>query len=50
MDTIFKDERLFFLYSNNDSLNDEYFYQLEKITFEAVIEKHFNKLRYDRIL
>ena len=50
MDTIFDDERLYFVFSEVDALNDEFIYDLEILNFEEALTKHFKNLGYNRIL
>ena len=50
IDSFFKNENIYFLYSEVDALNDEYVYGLEVITFEEALFRHLKKLGYKRIV
>jgi AAA+ superfamily predicted ATPase len=47
---MFKDEKLFFIYSNSDALNDEFVYGLEVLNFEEALFRHLKELGYKRIV
>jgi SpoVK/Ycf46/Vps4 family AAA+-type ATPase len=50
MKSLFENERIYFVYSDTDSLNDEYIYSLDVISFEEALFRHLRKLGFKRIL
>ena len=50
MKSLSEDERILFVYSDTDSLNDEYVYSLEVLSFEEALFRHLKKLGFKRIL